>query len=143
MEITYKVLEKDREIHLRDHTLTSHYVALKERYGDTELSQEGDFRERLSKLSDQLIHEFFRSFGSKGHQAAQNSRLNITTSQVTQVLYQHDIRNLYEARTFLDNRAQCYARKSNGGPAPAKWNLLSGKTGPFDLIPLAMERRAL
>jgi hypothetical protein len=57
LEITYKVLEKDRELHLRDHTLTPHYMALKELYGDTELSQEGDFRERLSKLSDQLIHE--------------------------------------------------------------------------------------
>ena len=97
LEITYKVLEKDRELHLRDHRLTAHYTALKQLYGDTELSQEGDFRERLSKLSDQLIHEFFRRFGSKGQQAAQNSRLNITTNQVTEVLYQHDIRNLYEA----------------------------------------------
>jgi energy-coupling factor transporter ATP-binding protein EcfA2 len=97
LEITYKVLEKDRELHLRDHTLTAHYTALKELYGDTELSQEGDFRERLSKLSDQLIHEFFKRFGSKGNQAAQNSRLNITTNQVTEVLYQHDIRKLYEA----------------------------------------------
>jgi hypothetical protein len=96
LEITYKVLEKDRELHLRDHTLTAHYTALKELYGDTELSQEGDFRERLSKLSDQLIHEFFKRFGSTG-QAAQSSRLNITTNQVTEVLYQHDIRNLYEA----------------------------------------------
>lgn len=95
LEITYKILEKDRELHLRDHTLTAHYTALKELYGDTELSQEGDFRERLPKFSDQLIHEFFKRFGSTG-QAAQSSRLNITTNQVA-VLYQHDIRNLYEA----------------------------------------------
>jgi hypothetical protein len=53
LEITYKVLEKDRELHLRDHRLTEHYTALKTLYGDTELSQEGDFRERLSQLSDQ------------------------------------------------------------------------------------------
>jgi hypothetical protein len=97
LEITYKVLEKDREVHLRDHRLTTHYVALREQYGDTVLSQEGDFRERLSKLSDQLIHEFFKRFGSKGSQASQDSRLNITTNQVTEVLYQHDIRKLYEA----------------------------------------------
>jgi energy-coupling factor transporter ATP-binding protein EcfA2 len=101
LEITYKVLEKDRDLYLRDHTLTAHYAALKELYGDTELSQEGDFRERLSKLSDQLIQEFFRKFGSKGQQAAQNSRLNITTNQVTEVLYQHDIRNLYEGAHSL------------------------------------------
>ena len=62
LEITYKVLEKDREVHLRDHRLTANYVALQELYGDTELSQEGDFRERLSKLSDQIIHMFLKTF---------------------------------------------------------------------------------
>ena len=97
LEVTYKVLEKDREVHLRDHRLTAHYVTLREQYGDTELSQEGDFRERLAKLSDQVIHEFFKKFGSKDSQAAQDTRLNITTNQVTEVLYQHDIRKLYEA----------------------------------------------
>src|SRR6202047_2092480 len=60
-------------------------------------SQEGDFRERLSKLSDQVIHEFFRQFGSTGSQATANRRNNITTNQVTEILYQHDIRKLYEA----------------------------------------------
>ena len=28
LEITYKVLEKDREVHFRDHRLTANYVAL-------------------------------------------------------------------------------------------------------------------
>ena len=72
-------------------------MALKALYGDTELSQEGDFRERLIKLSDQLIHEFFTKFGSDCDQGQAASRLNITTNQVTEILYQHDIRNLYAA----------------------------------------------
>lgn len=93
LEIVYKVLEKDREVHLRDHNLTKRYSALQELYGDTELSQEGDFRERLSKLSDQIIHEFFKKIAKDG----QHSPVNITTNQVTEVLYQHDIRKLYEA----------------------------------------------
>ena len=99
LEITYKVLEKDREVHLRDHRLTANYVALQELYGDTELSQEGDFRERLSKLSDQIIHMFLKTFVTTEPQPAHanNSPLNITTNQVTEILYQHDIRNLYEA----------------------------------------------
>jgi hypothetical protein len=97
LEITYKVLEKDREVHLRDHRLTAPYATLREQYGDTELSQEGDFRERLSKLSDQVIHEFFRQFGSGSSQATQQSRINITTNQVTEILYKHDMRKLYEA----------------------------------------------
>ena len=97
LEITYKVLEKDREVHLRDHRLTAPYGDLREQYGDTEMSQEGDFRERLSKLSDQVIHEFFRKFGPRSSEHTQKSQINITTNQVTEVLYQHDIRKLYEA----------------------------------------------
>jgi hypothetical protein len=97
LEITYKVLEKDREVHLRNHTLTKPYVTLKELYGSTELSQEGDFRERLTKLSDRLIAEFFRKFDPENPKVDRNARLNITTNQVTEILYQHDLRNLYEA----------------------------------------------
>jgi hypothetical protein len=96
LEITYKV-EKDREVHLRDHRLTAHYDTLSEYYGDTDLSLEGDFRERLSKLSDHLIDAFFTSVGAKDSQSAANSRINITTNQVTEILYQHDIRNLRAA----------------------------------------------
>jgi hypothetical protein len=93
LEITYKVLEKDREVHLRDHRLTECYSTLRQIYGDTELSQEGDFRERLSKLSDQIIHVFFKKVAKDGPDV----RVNITTNQVTEILYQHDIRKLYEA----------------------------------------------
>jgi hypothetical protein len=86
LETTYKVLEKDREVHLRDHWLTAHYVALQELYGSTELSHEGDFRERLSKLSDQIIHEFLKTFVTTDPSPAHNhnSPLNITTNQVTE-----------------------------------------------------------
>ena len=94
LEITYKLLEKDREAHLRDHRLLDLYTRLKELYGDTELSQEGDFRERLSKLSDHLIQEFLQTYSNV---ANGDEKINITTGQVTELLYQHDIRNLYEA----------------------------------------------
>lgn len=97
LEITYKALEKDREVHLRNHTLTEPYITLKTLYGDTELSQEGDFRERLSKLSDSLIEEFFKKFNLESPQADHKSRLNITRNQVTEILHKHDLRNLYEA----------------------------------------------
>ena len=94
LEITYKLLEKDREVHLRDHRLVEPYTKLRDLYGDTELSQEGDFRERLSKLSDHLIQEFFETYSEV---AKEGEKVNITTGQVTEILYQHDIRNLYEA----------------------------------------------
>ncbi len=97
LEVTYKVLEKDREVHLRNHTLTAPYQALRSLYGHTELSQEGDFRERLTKLSDRLIDEFFVKFDIKNDRADKNVPLNVTTDQVTEILYQHDIRKIYDS----------------------------------------------
>lgn len=97
LEISYKVLEKDREVHTRNPKLTAPYAKLNELYGNTELSQEGDFRERLTKLSDRLIDEFFVKFDPENPQADKKARRNITTNQVTEILYQHDLHRLYEA----------------------------------------------
>jgi len=96
LEITYKVLEKDHRLHIHDHTLTSSYDTLKKLYDDTELSLEGDFRERLSDLSDRLIQEFMQKFNS-GTQADGGNGVNLSTSQITEILYQHNIHDLYEA----------------------------------------------
>lgn len=96
LEVTYKVLEKDREVHNRNPRLTVPYARLNALYGNTELSQEGDFRERLTKLSERLIDEFFVKFDPENPQADKNVRRNITTNQVTEILYQHDLHNLYE-----------------------------------------------
>ena len=95
LEITYKILEKDREVHLRNHTLRDPYILLSTIYGDSKLSHEGDFRERLLRLSDKLIQEFLRKYGSRRVEGAE--RLNFTTDQITQVLYHHDIGQLYKA----------------------------------------------
>lgn len=97
LEITYKVLEKDREVHLRNHKLTNPYMSLSALYGDTELSQEGDFRERLTNLSDRLIDEFVAKFEIGNSVKESTARQNITTNQVTEILYRHDLRKLYEA----------------------------------------------
>ncbi len=97
LEITYKVLEKDREVHLRNHKLTAPYMSLSALYGDTELSQEGDFRERLTNLSDRLIDEFVAKFEIENSMKEGTARQNITTNQVTEILYRHDLRRLYEA----------------------------------------------
>jgi energy-coupling factor transporter ATP-binding protein EcfA2 len=97
LEISYKVLEKDREVHIRDHNLTEKYDALEAIYGNTDLSMEGDFRERLSKLSDQVIHQFLKTFKIRDGAEDAAQSLNITTNQVTEVLYRHDIHKLYTA----------------------------------------------
>ena len=92
LEITYKVLEKDREIHFRNHTLRDPYILLSNAYGESKLSHEGDFRERLLRLSDKLIEQFFRKYG---RMTQGGERWNFTTDQITEVLYDHDIGRLY------------------------------------------------
>ncbi len=97
LEISYKVLEKDKEVHLRDHTLTEHYQVLRDVYGDTELSMEGDFRERLSKLSNLIVHEFTKHVDVGLRPPNEKSLINIQYNQITEFLYQHDIKKLYAA----------------------------------------------
>jgi hypothetical protein len=94
LEISYKVLEKDRDVHLRDHTLRDPYFRLSYIYGNTNMVQEGDFRERLLGLADTVIEKYLTKYGSADKL---DHRLNFTTDQISEVLYQHDIRELYDA----------------------------------------------
>lgn len=97
LEIAYKILEKDNKIYMRDHQLTEFYLNLSKLYGKAELAQEGDFRERLSNLSDHIIHEFFKFAGSMGDLSKRKEKLNLTTANVTEILYRHDIRSVYDS----------------------------------------------
>ena len=58
IEVCYKVLEKDRERHLRDPTLYDAYRDLSTIYEGNENTHEGDFSERLLGLSSNLIANY-------------------------------------------------------------------------------------
>ena len=73
LEISYKLLEKDRSVHLRNHTLRDVYIELSGIYGSSNLSQEGDFRERLLGISDELIKAFFKKYASEKGQTLRQS----------------------------------------------------------------------
>ena len=51
LEICYKLLEKDQELHKRDHRLFVPYQRLKATYLTDTYSSEGDFAERLTQQS--------------------------------------------------------------------------------------------
>lgn len=85
LEIAHKVLEKDRQAHLRDHRLTEKYRKLAEAYEGDAL--EGDFSERLLSLSNSLAQDFRQKFGGQ-------SNVNITQQEVTEFLHKHDIKQL-------------------------------------------------
>ena len=89
LEIAYKVLEKDQQVHLRDHRLTDLYSRLRESYGTSDLAGEGDFSERLVRLSDYLSASYGARFSVEENQT-------ITVEQITEILYTHDIRELFD-----------------------------------------------
>lgn len=90
LEITYKVLEKDHALHLRDHRLLGPYQRLSSAYATDEYEREGDFSERMLQLID-IIAELFR----EKYQGRQEVRLN--QKEVTELLYLHNLRELRDA----------------------------------------------
>lgn len=87
LEIVYKILEKDKEKHLRDHKITEKYRILEDLYDvDGELSK-GDFSERLLRLSERLVQDFrVRGSGSG----------KLSAEEITELLYKHDLKSLRE-----------------------------------------------
>ncbi|MCH8493428.1 MAG: hypothetical protein LAT53_09375 [Idiomarina sp.] len=87
LEICYKILEKDREQHIHDHTLYEQYRALADLYHADGYETEGDFSERMSSLMEKISTEYRSKHGDKT-----NVRLN--ASNLTEMLYRHDVREL-------------------------------------------------
>ena len=86
LEICYKLLEKDRQRHMRDGQLYETYRKLLGVY-ETGSASEGDFSERLVGISQQLIQDFRVRFGT-----ATNQRL--TTADVTGLVHKRNIRDI-------------------------------------------------
>ncbi|BCH19673.1 P-loop ATPase, Sll1717 family [Mesorhizobium sp. L-2-11] len=90
LEICYKVLEKDKTKYMRDGRLYDPYLALQKAYESGDAS-EGDFSERLQALSRSLVEGFKRTYG----QSDREQRL--TSAQVTELVYKHNIKDVREA----------------------------------------------
>lgn len=89
LEVTYKVLEKDRITHKHNHEIYQMYVDLESTYKAENFSTQGDFSERLLMLSGRIAAEYRSRFGE-----AANTKL--TADDVTSLVYSHDIRLLRE-----------------------------------------------
>jgi hypothetical protein len=87
-EVAYKILEKDRQTHRYNHELRELYLELEEVYRGERITLEGDFSERLLRLSERISGEYKARYGEANH----GQRL--TTSQVTELVYTQDIRTL-------------------------------------------------
>jgi hypothetical protein len=92
LEVAYKILEKDRLLHLKDHDTYEPYQQLAKIYKEDQYSQEGDFSERMLRLVEQIAATFKA-------QHPKQTDLRLTREQVTGLLYVHDIRKL---RTHIE-----------------------------------------
>lgn len=87
LEICYKLLEKDRTLHKRDHELYQLYVNLSDAYNKFEGVEQGDFSERLYELSASIRRKFKKL--PKGDEP-----IRLRAGEVTELIYQHDLHDL-------------------------------------------------
>ncbi|TPQ31541.1 hypothetical protein C2U70_23880 [Bradyrhizobium guangdongense] len=92
LEIAYKLLEKDQRAHRYNPDIHDAYRELSGIYNALNFSPEGDFSERLSVLSERLSTRYQEKYGRQD-----TRRLN--AGEVTELVYQHDIRQLREIIT--------------------------------------------
>lgn len=87
LETCYKVLEKDKKVHVRDHTLYEGYLALERIYQTSPNVTEGDFSERLLALSENIVQDYTAKYGAM-------DGTSLTADQVTGLIHSQDIRAL-------------------------------------------------
>jgi len=99
LEVAYKLLEKDQYTYKHNHATRELYLELKATYKVEDFSAEGDFSERLALLSLRISDDYRTRYG-----AGTNQRL--TTDQVTELLYRHDLAKLRgQITSYLERKA--------------------------------------
>lgn len=90
LEICYKILEDDAQLHIRDHKLYEPYQDLSRKYRVTGFHTEGDFSERLGWLMDHISQDYQAEFSD-----AQD--VTLSPHKITELIHVHDIRDLRDA----------------------------------------------
>lgn len=107
LEVTYKLLEKDRSVHKFNHEIRDLYVELERTYKVENFSAEGDFSERLLSLSQRIAQDYRARFG-------ESDSTKLTTEQVTELVYAHDIRTLRKLiSSYLEHKQSVWVLFDN------------------------------
>lgn len=88
LEVCYKILEKDKERHLRDHRLMEPYRALAAAYHRESGNSTGDFSERLHELSDRIAAKYLSTHG-------RTNDVHLSADAVTGLIHRHDLLELH------------------------------------------------
>ncbi len=99
LEICHKLLQKDKILHLRDHELFEPYRALESSYDTDEYISEGDFAERMLKLTQRIVQDFNLKWSDK------NDLLRLSSGEITHFIYRHDISDLrFQLNSYLKHK---------------------------------------
>lgn len=102
LEICYKILEKDKQRHIHDHTLFDGYRELVTLYNVNGYEPEGDFSERMSGLMEKIYSEYQAKYKSK-------EGVRLSSAQVTELLHKHDVLELKKKLiAYMDNKTSLW-----------------------------------
>lgn len=103
LEICFKILEKDKEKHVRDDSLIEPYRRLSELYHAENYSTEGDFSERMGTLIERIASDFRSKYGES------NESIRLSAPQITELLYCHDVKKLItHLKQYLIHKEGCW-----------------------------------
>lgn len=95
LELCHKILEQDRQLHLSHSKLYEPYQELAKLYKSDEYVSEGDFAERMLKLTERILADFQGVLGNN-----KNGQMRLSSQELTDLLYKHDAKTL---RTQIKN----------------------------------------
>jgi hypothetical protein len=125
LEVCNKLIREDSRAHRYDHEIYELYEKLVAAYSGDNYIQEGDFAERMVALTERIISDFSDLHGGEDKGVA------LTSSQVTSLLYKHDVRKLErEVVEYLSHKEGLWVLFDNldkGWPAHGlgEWDLLT------------------
>jgi hypothetical protein len=88
LEVCHKLLQTDKTFHMRDHKLYDPYQRLAATYGSDDYVSEGDFAERMLKLTQRIAEDFAAAEPESGEQR------RLSSGEITELLYKHDVASL-------------------------------------------------
>lgn len=103
LEICHKLLQNDELLHIRNHTLYSPYRALQSSYDTDEYVSEGDFGERMLKLTQRMAEDFESMRGGG------TDLMRLGSGEITQFMYKHNIGQLRsQLVTYLQHKSKLW-----------------------------------
>ncbi len=97
LETCHKILAQDEMLHMRNGDLYEPYRRLADAYDEDDFVTEGDFAERMLKLTQRIADDFETAGGTSARGQS------LSSGQITELLYKHNVAGLRgEVMGYLD-----------------------------------------